>query len=138
MDIEKITQGEMHRIEKYVQEIVNRKINSLAGDSEEKKQASLKLGTNPYLKRLSSDYLKSKTKTDTLYTKIQKAEKKYNADYSSYDKKFNIDYNWKSKNQVGRNKRIEQIKEAHKKFTETLIFKGKPEILKAIQAIEKI
>ena len=138
MEIEKITQGEMQRIEKYVQEIIDRKINKLAGDSEEKKQANKKLETNPYLNKLADTYSKSKNKTETIYKKIQQAETKYCASYGSYDKIFSVDYHWQPKNQAERNKKIEQIKEAHKAFTETLIFKGKPEILKAIQAIEKI
>ncbi len=138
MEVEKITQGEMHRIEKYVQEIVDRKINSLAGDTEEKNQANKKLEINPYLNKLADTYSKSKNKTEIIYKKIQRAEDKYCAAYSSDRKKFRVDYNWRSKTQTKRGEKIEQIRKAHKTFTETLIFKGKPEILKAIQALEKI
>lgn len=133
MNVEKLTQGELNRIEKYIEEVVRDKISRLRDGKEAKEQEEKKIKENKELQKLCRDYTQ-------LFEKSKAIADKYNLKYSNYDAEasFSLSYDWKNPQEKINKVKIEEIGKLHKELKECMIFKGKPEILKAIQQLEKI
>ncbi len=141
MKVEKLNQGELNWIEKYVESIVNKKIMDLQTDEEEREQAIKKIKQNTVLNKLLSNYVSAKKKIDAIQKRLDMAENAYSIRRESDDEDnyyFKLAYDWASKNKKQQEAKIKKVRDAHKEFTEALIFKSMPEILKAIMAIERI
>lgn len=133
MEIEKLTNAEMRRIEKYIETIVQDKINSLDNKYTIKEQEEEKLKKNKTLQRLCKDFDKLVKRGHALATK-------QNLRFNAYESgsSFVLSYDWVNPQLKINEAKIKEIRKLHKQLKEHMIFKGKPEILKAIRALEAV
>ena len=131
MDREKLPQVQLRRIEKHIESIIytkNQEIYKTYNEEEEKAKNKIQ-----QIKEIKVFQEKEKS--------LEKERERLNKKYHCNIYTDNVRINWDYKNSEALKKRDDALKkiiEAHKKFTEQLLFGDKPSILKMIRDLEKL
>jgi len=146
MEIEKLTQAEIKRIEKYTETIFSAKRSKLSNE-----KCELRDGYKDALLKAhyeSKEYLKLFNTWINTKKKLWEHVKKYDMELDNYSEKpSNLSWRYSAKVQMPNERkkklsaverRIEKLEALDKEFKEQLIFGNKPKILEVIRKMEKI
>ena len=130
MEYDKMPQIQLRRIEKYVEEIKNKKIQEAYKKGRELREKDEEKISN--CKEIKDFRIKQK-EFDLMEKKLRKKYKL--CSINKKDISLDYDYN-QSKYNKAESEIIAKIDKAHKNFTEQILFGDKPTILKAIRKFE--